>query len=45
MLIPIRERLAELYGDAASLVVARAEPRATSLVMEIPHERTERSDR
>jgi LytS/YehU family sensor histidine kinase len=45
MLLPVRERLAQLYGEAASLVVARAEPGTTQLIMEIPHELAERSDR
>jgi hypothetical protein len=41
----IRERLQALYGNDASLELARVEQRATRAVMEIPYERIESSDR
>jgi hypothetical protein len=44
-LLPVRERVAELYGAAASLVAARSDSGTAEITLEIPHERTERSDR
>jgi LytS/YehU family sensor histidine kinase len=41
----IRERLQALYGNDASLELARVEQRATRAVMEIPYEHIESSDR
>jgi len=41
----IRERLQALYGNDASLELARVEQRATRAVMEIPYENIESSDR
>ena len=40
----VRERLRAIYGDRASLIVDRTDD-ALQLIVEIPHERTDRSHR
>ena len=40
-ILAIRERLAAIYAGDASLVIGRAEPDRTEIVLEIPHERVE----
>ncbi|HEY2863908.1 MAG TPA: histidine kinase [Casimicrobiaceae bacterium] len=41
----VRERLVALYGERASFVVDRPEKDALQLILEIPHERADRSPR
>jgi hypothetical protein len=44
-LLPVRERLAALYGHEASLVVVSDAPERLQTILEIPYERSDRSDR